>query len=101
MVQVKSTRTRDRGDVVAIDNIKLTGDANAGSSQPVTPEPPVEPGLPAQPVATLKLNETSGKIAADSSQFGRNNRGRLVSNASWAVELYLSLFCHFRERKTF
>lgn len=85
MFQVKATRTRDRGDVVALDNIKLTGDANSGSPQPVDPEPPVEPELPVQPVATLKLNETSGKIAADSSQFGRNNRGRLVGNASWAT----------------
>ncbi|NER79946.1 MAG: PKD domain-containing protein [Leptolyngbya sp. SIO1D8] len=72
MFQVKADKTRDAGDVVALDNVRLTGAA-----------PTLQPQSPTKLIAALKLNAKSGKIAADSSQQGRNNRGTLVGNAQW------------------
>ena len=108
MFQVDALRAHDPNDFVAIDNLSLTGEANAGggpsefpetlntggggpSEAPETPNAPSVPtpiaggpSLPTEilPVARISFDEGSGAIAADTSSAGTQNDAQL-KNASW------------------
>ncbi|MDB9525724.1 G8 domain-containing protein [Oscillatoria sp. CS-180] len=93
LFQTKGTKLADAGDFVAIDDVKLTGEAPSGVSKPSSnpnpnPDPqPMPPSVLPAPIASLKLDEKSGKIAADSSSQGTKNAGTLVGDAQWTSGL--------------
>ena len=104
MFHVQTRAAADKGDSIAIDNVKLAGEYSGSSSAPEptltpepipqpTPEPPPQstPQPAPQPktitreglVAALRLDETSGRFAADSSKQGRYHKGKLFGDATW------------------
>ncbi|MGF1521664.1 MAG: G8 domain-containing protein [Leptolyngbyaceae cyanobacterium] len=100
MFQVQTKRAADKGDSIAIDNVKLAGEFNGSTPTPTpeptpqpTPQPTPEPTPQPTPqptsitreglVAALRLDETSGRFAADSSKQGRYHKGKLFGDATW------------------
>ncbi|MEO1385990.1 MAG: G8 domain-containing protein [Cyanobacteria bacterium J06634_6] len=96
LFKVISNKAKDKGDVVAIDDVSLTGSGKpSGKTDSQTPpkeklmsigplpnnDPKIE--IAAQPVVNLSFDEGTGAVAADTSTQGTDNSGTLEGASSW------------------